>query len=271
MSSDSPLSTPVAWNMVAGGFAKELLPIFEEYAKDALDRAQLTADSVVVDVATGPGTLAMLAAERVREVYAVDFSKAMLEIARERSASAEVRNVTFQHADGQALPFDDGMFDAGFSMFGLMFFPDRAAGFRELHRVLRSGGRVVVSSWTPASESPLLSALFAAMQEALPELPFGKGGGGPLSDPDDFAAEMEAAGFRDVKVERVLHRRDVPSLRDFWETHKRGSAPVALIRAGMSDDEWTDFSERVLERLEQRLGSEPIDFGWAAYLASGTR
>src|SRR5690606_13043224 len=135
----------------------------------------------------------------------------------------------------------DGTFDAGFSMFGLMFFPDRAAGFRELHRVLRSGGRVVVSSWTPADESPLLSALFAAMQEALPTLPFGKGGAGPLSNPEEFAAELEAAGFGDVKVERVLHRPATSSLQLFWESQKRASAPVALIRAGMSDDEWTAF------------------------------
>lgn len=271
MNGPSPLSTPVAWNMVSGGYAEELLPLFREYAADALERGNLTADSRVLDVATGPGTLALMAADRVKEVAAIDFAESMLAIARERAANLGVRNVTFRQADGQALPFEDGQFDAGFSMFGLMFFPDRAAGFRELHRVLRDGGRVVVSSWTPVDESPLLAALFGAMQEAMPELPFGKGGAGPLSNPDDFAAEMETAGFQDLMVERVIHRRDVPSLRHFWEAHKRGSAPVALIRSRMSEEEWVEFSDRVLERLEQRLGSEPVDFGWTAYLASGTK
>lgn len=257
--------------MVAGGYAEELLPLFRDYAADALARANLTSESSVVDVATGPGTVALMAAEQVREVQAIDFAESMLDIARARAAAAGATNVVFQQADGQALPFPDGVFDAGFSMFGLMFFPDRTAGFRELHRVLRSGGRVVVSSWTPAEESPLLRELFAAMQEALPALPFGKGGAGPLSNPDDFVGELEDAGFREVRVDRVVHRRDAPSLEHFWEAQKRGSAPVALIRAGMTESEWIAFSERVLKNLEQRLGSETIDFGWSAFLASGTK
>ena len=257
--------------MVAGGYAEEFLPLFRAYAADALARANLTSDSRIIDVATGPGTLALMAAEGVREVQAIDFAESMLEVARSRAASAGAANVTFRRADGQALPFPEGSFDAGFSMFGLMFFPDRSAGFRELHRVLRSSGRVVVSSWTPMDESPLRSALFAAMQEALPSLPFGSGGAGPLSSSEDFVAELEAAGFREVKVERILHRPDTPSLEHFWEAQIRGSAPLALIRAGMSDDEWTAFSERVLQALKERMGSETIDFGWSAFMASGTK
>lgn len=269
--SGSPLATPDAWNLVAGGYADELLPTFQLYAAEALERAGLTGDSRVVDVATGPGTLALMAAERVQEVTAFDFAESMLEIARGRAATAGIQNVTFEQADGQSLPAGDEQFDAGFSMFGLMFFPDRAAGLRELHRVLRAGGRVVISSWTPAEESPLLSALFGAMQEALPELPFGKGGAGPLSDPDGFAGELKGAGFTDVRIERVTHSRQVPSLDHFWEAQKRGSAPIALIRSRMSSAEWTSFSEQVLTKLETRFGSDPVDYSWAAYLGSGTK
>lgn len=271
MSDGSPLSAPTAWNLVAEGYAEEMLSAFKKYSTDALDRAELTPDDSVVDVATGPGTLALLAAERVKEVAAFDFSESMLAIARRRAAEIGASNVTFQQADGQKLPLEDEAFDAGFSMFGLMFFPDRAAGFSELYRVLKAGGRVVVSSWTPAEESPLLATLFAAMQEALPELPFGKGGAGPLSNTAEFTSELEQAGFRDVRIDRVIHHRTVDSVREFWEVQERGSAPIALIRQKMSEPAWEDFSAKVLKAMEHRLGTGPIEYGWSAFLGTGRK
>lgn len=83
-------------------------------------------------------------------VDAVDFSSAMLDTLRARADGLD--HVHLHEADGQALPFPDGIYDAGFSMFGLMFFPDRARGWAGLRRVLRPGGRAVVASWHPLDQ-----------------------------------------------------------------------------------------------------------------------
>lgn len=88
-------------------------------------------------------------------------------------------------ADGQALPFDDNIFDGAFSLAGLIFFPDRAAGFRELRRVLRPGRRAVVSSI--ASVQGPLGRVLDAIRAMLPGLP-SAGGNGPLGDPVEFTS-----------------------------------------------------------------------------------
>lgn len=270
MSTPSPLAGPEPWNLVSANYAEELMPLFSEYAEDALERGALTAESSIVDVATGPGTLAILAAPRVKRVVGIDFSESMLRIARRRAEAAAADNVEFHHADGQALPLESETIDAAFSLFGLMFFPDRGAGFREMARVLRPGGRAVVSSWTPVEESPLLATLFGAVREALPELPFGKGNG-PLSKADAIRNEMRAAGFREVRVDRVTHQREVASVRHFWDAQARSSAPIAVLKAKLSEDEWRRFAERVADRLVEDFGDGSLDVGWAAFLGVGER
>ena len=174
----SPLAEPGAWNLVAGGYASQTVPLFEKYAAHALERAQLAPQSYVLDVATGPGTLALLAARKGHRVTALDFAADMIAKLRDRAGGLALEAI---EGDGQNLPFADQTFEAGFSMFGLMFFPDRARGFAELRRVLRPGGRALVSSWTPVETVPAMRVMFGAMQGELPNLPFGSGTA-PLGD-----------------------------------------------------------------------------------------
>jgi ubiquinone/menaquinone biosynthesis C-methylase UbiE len=142
----SPLSGPAPWTLVASAYAAEVAPIFAWFAQKAIDLAALAPGARVLDVAAGPGTLSFLAARAGARVTAIDFSPAMIEKLRER-ASAEAVAIESHVGDGQALPFAQASFDRAFSMFGLMFFPERILGFRELLRVLLPGGVAVVGSW----------------------------------------------------------------------------------------------------------------------------
>src|SRR5215468_9544402 len=120
----------------------------------------------------------------------------------ERRAQAEgLRGIRARVGDGQALPHPDQGHDAAFSLFGLMFFPDRARGFAELRRILRPGGRAVVSSWQPAERSRVITALFSALQQALPE-PAAPPSQPPLGTEEACRAEMEQC-FADVEVHPV--------------------------------------------------------------------
>ena len=264
----SPLAQPAVWNAIAAGYAEDLIPVFEPYARDALRLADLPPDAHVLDVATGPGTLALLAAETAKHVAAVDFAPAMVAALEPRAAAAG--NVTAVLGDGQALPFSDGRFDGAFSMFGLIFFPDPAAGFRELHRVLKPGGRAVVSSWAPMDGVPLLRACFGALGDHLPDFPFGERKA-PFGDPDELRDAMAAAGFQGVEVHTVTHAVQSPSVRAFWATNERSSAPFALIREHLSAAEWATLGETVIARLEAEFGTGPVAMVWPARLAVGTR
>ena len=264
----SPLSTPDPWNAVAGGYADEVLPIFTLYARDALRLARLPDGARVLDVATGPGTLAIAAAEAGAWVTAVDFAEDMLEECRRRTASFS--SVAVESGDGQALPFDDEAFDGVFSMFGLVFFPDQAAGFREARRVLKPGGRAVVSSWEPLDAVPLLEATFRALGDLLAELPFGEGRA-PLGTPGALAAALREAGFRDADVHRISHSVDVPDVRTYWTANVRSSAPIALVRSQVEPQHWADVSAGVMDALEREFGTGPQVMTWPALLGVGVR
>jgi ubiquinone/menaquinone biosynthesis C-methylase UbiE len=264
----SPLASPDAWNLVSDGYVHELLFQFQLFANDAIELAALGPQAIVVDVATGPGTLALELAPAVREVRALDFAEAMIAQLGRRARDLGVRNVQATVGDGQALPFADNSFDAGFSMFGLIFFPDRAAGLRELLRVLRPGAKVVIASWAPYDRVPLMAELMRCVREALPDLPFGQGKA-PLGEAAEMERELSAAGFRDVVVHERSHTLPVPSVEAFWQTNLRAMAPLVLLKNKLPTPAWHRFTQTVLKSLRQRVGEGPLEVSPVALFGVG--
>src|SRR5690606_27249608 len=131
-----------------------------------------------------------------------------------RQRTRSIANIHAIEGDGQALPYDNEQFDVAFSLFGLMFFPDRARGFSELYRVLKPGGRALVSSWQLNPDQPIFNAVFETLREALPELPKGSGNP-PLSDAETFVAEMSQAGFS-VSLHALSHSVEETDIRTLW-------------------------------------------------------
>lgn len=266
MTTPSPLATPEPWDLVAPGYLEVNLAQFEAFAREALRRVPAAGE--VLDVAAGPGSLTLLAARTARSVHAVDFAPAMLALLRARAAEAGVTNVESQVADGQALPFPAGRFDAAYSMFGVIFFPDRARGLAELARVLRPGGRAVVSSWPTLDRVPLFAALFDAMGAELPG--FGKGPT-PLGSEAEVEDELRAAGFAaaGAHAHEVVVGTATPE--ELWRTFARGGAPAVLMRRKMGEEGFADFSRRVVARLEATLGPGPRELRLTALLGVATR
>jgi demethylmenaquinone methyltransferase/2-methoxy-6-polyprenyl-1,4-benzoquinol methylase len=119
----------------------------------AADMAALAPGDSALDVATGTGDLAVELARRVGpegEVVGSDFSERMLELAREKAP--ELR---FEHGNALSLPYDDDSFDAATVGFGARNFSDLPQGLREMARVVRPGGRVVILEITTPERAPL--------------------------------------------------------------------------------------------------------------------
>jgi SAM-dependent methyltransferase len=241
------------------------------FAQRAAELAELGAGSVVIDVATGPGTLALSIAERVKRVDAVDFAPAMLEQLRRAIAERGVTNVHVSIGDGQALEFGDSRYDAAFSMFGLMFFPDRLRGFRELMRVVKPGGVAVVSSWAPVEETSLMSLMFGAMRAADPSRPAPQKDLLSLENEELFAEELARAGFVDVKVHEHSATFDRMPAEVLWERMARSSAPLVLLRRRLGEEAWAQQAAIAKEYLAQRLADESLVFGTKAYLGFGRK
>lgn len=251
-SGPSPLAAPQAWDMVAEEYALVTAPFFRRYAEVALARAALPVGGQVLDVACGPGTLSLLAAEQGYQVSAVDFAPKMV-AELEKAGQQSGLSLQCQVADGQALPFSVGRFDGAFSMFGLIFFPDRLQGFRELYRTLKPGGVAVISSWQPMERFELLSDIFAALRELLPHMPFGQGKA-PLGEPAEIHEEMRAAGFSEIQTESVSASTESPTLDAAWEYMYRGSAPFALLRRNVGEEQWAQIERGIKASLLKKYG-----------------
>ena len=112
------------------------------------EAADIRAGERVLDVAAGNGNATLAAARRFAEVTSTDYVPDLLAKGRVRAA-AENLQVDFRIADAEALPFEDGSFDAVLSTFGAMFTPDHTRPAREMLRVVRHGGRIGLANWTP--------------------------------------------------------------------------------------------------------------------------
>lgn len=235
------------WDTVARHYGETAQPFTARFAEAALARVPLNAQSRVLDVAAGTGALALAAARSGAQVLAVDFSPGMIA----RIAAAGLPNVAARVMDGQALALPDAGFDAVFSIFGVILFPDWRKGLNEMARVTRPGGYGIVATWQRQGAATFL--LLGAIRRGL--FPERESTAMPeavqvLSDPADFARELVAAGYRDPQIATVVHdfELDLALLAD----------PDTLF--GISPD-WTDLSaaERsaVTAEIRRMAGDRP--------------
>jgi demethylmenaquinone methyltransferase/2-methoxy-6-polyprenyl-1,4-benzoquinol methylase len=134
--------------------------LHHQWRRRAADLAVLSPGDRALDVATGTGDLALELAQRVSpggEVVATDFSERMLELARAKASARSVQGaeIVIRPANALDLPFDDDEFDAATVGFGARNFSDLELGLREMARVVRPGGRVVVLEITTPQKPPL--------------------------------------------------------------------------------------------------------------------
>lgn len=109
----------------------------------------------VLDVACGTGNAALRAAQAGATVVGVDLTPELFEAGRRLAAEAEVA-IEWVHGDAEELPFEDESFDVVLSTFGCMFAPRHGVTANELARVLRPGGRLGLTTWTPNGGTGLL-------------------------------------------------------------------------------------------------------------------
>lgn len=249
----TPDRTPRGWGDVARAYDERIAPMLGLFAADALDLTDLRGGERVLDVAAGTGALSLLAAERGADVLATDFAPPMVDRLRERARLAGL-TVDADVMDGQDLRVPAGAFDAAYSNFGLIFFPDRLAGFRGMRRALREGGRCAVTAWAPPERIEWFAAFSAALAHAAPDLP--KPAEPPavfsLADPRAIEREMTEAGFRNVRVETVRHAWESASPEDVWETLVTTNPVVPAMMASLGPDRKAALSEHMMEDLRKR-------------------
>jgi SAM-dependent methyltransferase len=173
----------------------------------AMQRADIRSGEQVLDVGCGCGQTSLELARRVGSqgsVVGLDISQPMLARAQERQKELQRTNLKFICADAQTYVFERERFDLIFSRFGVMFFDDPAAAFRNLRSALRADGRLCFICWQELAKNDWARVpLMAALQHVPPPPPPAPHAPGPFAfaDPDRLRLILTNAGFIDISLE----------------------------------------------------------------------
>ena len=251
-------------------YERELVPaVFGPWAPIVVELAHPSPGERVVDVACGTGIVARIAAARVGpsgSVAAVDLNPGMLNVARSVATNGASASIQWHEASADKLPFPNSSFDIAYCQLGLQFFADRPAALREMHRVLVPEGRLALMVWRGIGESPGFQALAEILEEnigpaaaTIMRAPFG------LSDASELNHLVEAAGFRDVKVDQRVGTIHFPSIERFVSSYIAGS-PLAGHVSQANDAAREKLRADSAQALEKYINNHGLSFPIAAHL-----
>ena len=184
-------------------------PMFTPWGEYLLDTLAVAPGERLLDVATGPGTVARLASARLGpagHVVATDLSSAMLAIAEAKGTVDGGSPIEYRLSPAVPLAAAAASFDVACCQHGLQFFPDRQGALTEMRRALRPGGRIGLAVWSGVETCPPFAALRDAIGEAMGIDAAERYAGGPwgLHAPRALADMVSAVGFDEVSVDEIV-------------------------------------------------------------------
>jgi SAM-dependent methyltransferase len=263
--SENPFDSPEVaerWRQNAAARAAYLQPATDRM----LDAAGLALGGRVLDLGTGTGDTALLAALRVGpdgRVLATDISLPMVRATEEAARAAGLANIQVQLADAAALELETGAYDSVIARFSLMFVPDLGAALAGIRRVVRGGGRLAALVWGPAAANPFLALAPALARRTgrlrVPEQQVND----PLrlGDGEALAAAARQAGWDDVVVEPIALERRFPNAQAAFDAIWTSPLGTAVAGALEGDD-----LARYVEDLRAEVDAAGLTFPGLALL-----
>jgi ubiquinone/menaquinone biosynthesis C-methylase UbiE len=219
------------------------------YVPTLLTEASVLTGHRVLDVATGTGEAAALAAASVGStgrVIGIDVSAPMLRVA----ASKVVRQpVSLFLMDGQALAFKDETFDAIVCQLGLMFLPDPTTALRDWVRVLRRRGRVSVCVWAEPEHVPLFGILMEELSRYFPGERALLYQPSALADANTLQQLLSGAGLTAIRLVRETRAHRFTSFEEYWGPFEVGGGRHGQLFARLA----ASAREAVRERVRKQM------------------
>jgi SAM-dependent methyltransferase len=240
--------------------------LFAEWGPRVVAAAAVGSGDRVLDVACGTGVAARTAAGEVGPdggVAGLDPNGGMLAVARRLAPE-----VDWHRGVAEAIPFDDGTFDAVTCQFGLMFFDDRVKSLSEMARVLRPGGRLAVAVWDRLDNTPG----YAAMTALLDRL-FGNDTGDALrapyclGDTNELRSLFDAAGIDGAVVSTHAGTARFPSIQSWVHTDVKGWTLADAI----DDEQYARLAQEASREMQRFTGGDgTVTFAAPAHIVTAT-
>jgi ubiquinone/menaquinone biosynthesis C-methylase UbiE len=264
------------WDSVAGGW-EENAEFADERGDDLTERllelASLEPGDRVLELACGPGSVGIVAADRVGaegHVVLSDVAPAMVAVAAKRAAARGLENVSTNELDLESIDEPDDSYDVVLCREGLMLVPDPAGAAAEIRRVLRPGGRLALAVWGPRERNPWLGVIFDSVTEQLgaPVPPPGLPGPFSLEDAGTVESILSGAGFAEVSVGEF----DVPyrgkSAEEWWTRTVALAGPLANMLAALPEPAAAELRERAISRISAYQNGAGLNIPGVSLVAS---
>jgi SAM-dependent methyltransferase len=246
--------------------------IFADFGLDLAQRVAGMRPTRVLELAAGTGIVTRLlrdALDDTCDLVATDLNEPMLDVARRKFQSEE--RVTLQQADAMDLSFEDGSFDVVTCQFGVMFFPDKDASYREVHRVLKPAGHYVFNVWRSFAHNPFARLAQEAAERFFDDeppgfyhLPFS------YDDEQGIKGSLEVAGFVNVLTEDKAIEKTVDDYDRFAQGLVFGNPLVDEIQARASADPET-VRTAIANALRTEFGPEPSTMPLNEFVVTASR
>ena len=246
------------WDSVAAGWRKWWRTIengAQCVSERMLDLAEVRPGHRVLDVATGIGEPALLAASRAGpagRVVATDVSPRMLDFARERATSLGLSNVEFLEVDAERMDFPDGSFDVVLCRWGITSLPNPSNTLAAIRRMLTPDGSFATAVWEAGPRGrPLASLANAVAREMFESPPRPEEAPAPGSAGKALEIKMIHAGFRDTRVEEMTLALDFPTAEECIQYLVDVSPDLAALLSARSSREQADYRHNLADKLRQ--------------------
>lgn len=255
---------------VADAYEKLLAPVlFAEWAHRLADAAEIREGQNALDVACGTGILTRVIAQRVGtdgSVSGLDINPGMLAVANRITPEIEWRE-----GDAEALPYEDGSFDAVFCQFGLMLFPSPKTALQEMKRVLRPGGHLAIAVFGSLDDLPAYAEI-ADVYERVVDKSVGEALRMPFSmgDTDTLASVFASAGIHSPEIKTNEGAACFTSVKDMVLSDVKGWFPFAGIYLDEDEIELvTKEAEIALKAFQTSSGV--VEFPVQVHIVTATK